>query len=220
MAPGTDDERYERVIRFPIPGPDGTPSGVGAIFSDVTDQKYFEERLRESERLNALGQLAGGVAHDFNNLLMIAGGYAKRALADPTDRERVEDALTEIIVATDKAAALTKQLLAFSRRQVLETKVVRVAPLAEELRTLLTPLLGETVTLSVEVADERSCVETDPAHLSQMLINLAINARDAMPDGGGLRIGIEVSELGETLRRKRPEAAFDSYVKFSVRDEG
>jgi CheY-like chemotaxis protein len=110
--------------------------------------------------------------------------------------------------------------LAFSRRQVLETKVVRVAPLVDELRTLLTPLLGATVTLSIEVGDERLCVETDPTHLSQMLINLAINARDAMPGGGGLRIGVEVSEAGEALRRKYPEAAFDCYVKFSVRDEG
>ncbi len=220
LVPGMDDERHERVIRFPIPGPDGKPSGVGTIFSDVTEQKSLANQLRESEKLNDLGLLAGGVAHDFNNLLMIVGGYAKRALADPSDHDRVKDALAEIIVATDKAAALTNQLLAFSRRQVLETKVVQVAPLLDEMTNLLTPLLGATVTLSVEVADEQMCVETDPAHLSQILINLAINARDAMPGGGGLTIGAEVSKLEESLRRKHSEATFDTYVKFSVRDEG
>ena len=115
---------------------------------------------------------------------------------------------------------MTSQLLAFSRRQVLKTMVVRVAPLVDELKTLLTPLLGATVTLSVEVADQRMCVETDPTHLSQILINLAINARDAMPGGGGLWIGVELSEVSEALRRKHPKAASGSYVKFSIRDDG
>ena len=214
-----DDERFEHVIRFPIPGRRGSPAGVGTIITDVTDQKHLEERVRESERLSSLGQLAGGIAHDFNNLLMITGGYAKRALADPADRERVETALSEIVAATDKAASLTKQLLAFSRRQVLETTVVRVAPLVSELETMLSPLLGEIVTLSVDAVDEQLCVETDTAQLSQMLVNLAVNARDAMPGGGGIRISVEATEVGAALRKKFPKAGLDSYAKFSVQDD-
>jgi CheY-like chemotaxis protein len=170
-----------------------------------------------------VGELAGGIAHDFNNLLMVIGGYAKRALANPADRERVEMALTEIVGASDKAASLTKQLLAFSRHQVLETKAVHVAPLIGELTTMLSPLLGATVALSVDAADEGLCVETDPAQLSQLLVNLAINARDAMPDGGRIEIGVEVVEfagLGEALRQTFPKADLELYAKFSVQDNG
>jgi two-component system, cell cycle sensor histidine kinase and response regulator CckA len=217
---GSDGEHFEHVIRFPIPGPDDAPAGVGIIISDITEQKRLQEQIRESGKLSSLGQLAGGIAHDFNNLLMVTGGYAKRALVDPTDPERVESALLEIVAATDKAADLTKQLLAFSRRQVLESRVVRVKPLVSELQSMLSPLLGEVVTLTVDVTDDQICVEADPSQLSQLLINLAINARDAMPAGGGIRIGAEVAEASEALRKKHPETGSVSYVKFSIQDHG
>jgi PAS domain S-box-containing protein len=218
-VPG-DEERFEHVIQFPIPGQNGGFAGVGTIVADVTRQKKLEAQLRESGRLNALGELAGGIAHDFNNLLMVIGGYARRASDDPGDPERIETALTEIVAATDKATSLTKQLLAFSRHKVLETKVVQVAPLVAELTTMLSPLLGEIVTLSVKTTDEGIFVETDPAQLSQLLINLAINARDAMPDGGGIEIGVEVAEVSEALRQKFPDISSDSFAKFSVQDKG
>ena len=174
------------------------------IISHVTEQKKLEEQLRESEKLNALGQLAGGIAHDFNNLLMVTGGYAKRALADPSDLERVEMALSEIVVATEKAASLTKQLLAFSRRQVLEISVIQVAPAVKQVESMLSPLLGEIMTLTVDNADEKVHVETDSAQLFQALVNFAINARDAMPSGGTITIDIEAADPSLTLMNKFP----------------
>jgi PAS domain S-box-containing protein len=194
--------------------------GIVAIHTDITEQKNFEERIREAEKLNSLGQLAGGIAHDFNNLLMVIGGYSKRALAAPTDEERVRDSLSEVVMATEKAVQLTKQLLAFGRRQVLEKKVVRGAAVIQELKTLLLPLFEATIQLTVEIGDEALCVETDPSELSQALMNLAINGRDAMPGGGELRIGMEVVETSQRFLDEHPDASSDAYVKFQVSDDG
>jgi two-component system cell cycle sensor histidine kinase/response regulator CckA len=174
------------------------------IISHVTEQKKLEEQLRESEKLNALGQLAGGIAHDFNNFLMVTGGYAKRALADPSYLGRVEMTLSEKVVATEKAASLTKQLLAFSRRQVLEISVIQVAPAVKQVESMLSPLLGGIVTLTVDNADEKLHLETDSAQLSQALVNLAINARDAMPSGGTITIDVEAADPSLTLMNKFP----------------
>ena len=217
---GDSDERFEHVIRFPIPGRHGASAGVGMIVSDMTEHKKLEGQLRETQKLTALGQLAGGIAHDFNNLLMVTGGYAKRALADPTDRERVERALSEIVVATEKAASLTKQLLAFGRAQVLNISVFRAAPVVNEVKSMLSPLLGEVVSLTIDAADDQLCVETDTAQLTQVLVNLAINGRDAMPQGGAIEIRVEMADASTDLVQKFPTADDGPFVKFSVRDEG
>lgn len=219
-VPGEDYERFEHVIQFPIPGNNGEAAGVGTIVTDVTQQKRLEAQLGESGRLNAVGELAGGIAHDFNNLLMVIGGYARRAASDPSDSERVETGLTEILAATEKAASLTKQLLTFSRHQVLETRVIRVAPLVDELSSMLSPLLGATVTLDVEEISKDIFVETDAAQLSQLLVNLAINGRDAMPEGGNIRIGVDISPASRALQQRFPHLGSRPYAKFYVRDNG
>jgi PAS domain S-box-containing protein len=219
QIPG-DEERFERVIQFPIPGNYGGSAGVGTIITDVTKQKTLEAQLRQSGRLNAVGELAGGIAHDFNNILMVISGYASRAANDPGDIERVEAALAEIISAASRATNLTKQLLTFSRHKVLASKVVQVAPLVTDLTSMLSPLLGALVTLGVKPVDKGIFVETDAAQLSQVLANFAINARDAMPEGGELEIGVDVSEVSDDLRERFPQVGPGSYARFFVKDNG
>ena len=217
---GSGECRFERLEKFPITGATGLTEGVGVMITNLTEQKKVEDHLRESQKLNALGQLAGGVAHDFNNLLMIIGGYAKRAWANSEDPKLVISALTEVVTATEKAAALTKQLLAFGRREVLEAKVFRASDVLHELNTMLRPLLGETIDLVIEVTDETACVEADASRLSQALVNLAINARDAMPSGGALHIRLDAVNPDPELLNRHGIVEDGQFMKFSVKDEG
>lgn len=217
---GPEGRRFEQVTKFPITGANGLTEDVGVMITDLTEQKQVESHLRESQKLNALGQLAGGVAHDFNNLLMIIGGYAKRAWANSEDPSLVKSTLTEVVTAADKAAALTKQLLAFGRREVLETKVFRASDVLHEMHTMLHPLLGETIELKIDVTDETACVEADASRLSQALVNLAINARDAMPSGGPLHIRLEAANPSDELLLRQGINGDGHFMKFSVEDKG
>ena len=212
--------RFEHLVKFPITGSDGHTAGIGVMITDLTEQKNVQDHLRESQKLNALGQLAGGVAHDFNNLLMVIGGYAKRAWANSTDPEIVKSALTEVAAATDKAAGLTSQLLAFGRRQALTTKVLRASNVLHELKGMLQPLLGETMALKIEIADEAACIEVDGGQLTQALVNLAINARDAMPQGGRLRIALDAEQPSADLLARHGVSGDSQFLRFSVQDEG
>ncbi|MCZ6665644.1 MAG: ATP-binding protein [Gammaproteobacteria bacterium] len=199
-------------------------NAILCVVRNVDQRRDLELRLRESERMNALGQLAGGIAHDFNNLMMVISGFTERALGASQDSERVEAALGEVVTAAEKAAKLTKQLLMFSRRQVMESSVFRVASVVRDLEPLLSPLLGETIELTVDIVDEAACVETDINELTQALMNLATNARDAMPHGGALRISVTVddskmcSEDGSP--GQRPESTDHGRVVISVQDDG
>lgn len=179
-----------------------------------------EDRLRESEKLNALGQLAGGVAHDFNNILMIISGYTGRALKHPEMPEAGRDALDQVVDAADRAATLTNQMLIFSRRQPLQNKVLAVSRVLGELDVLLRPLLGEMIDLEIETGEGAACIQADSAHLSQALLNLAINARDAMPRGGKIAISTDVVEAGEQLLSRNPNLAPGSYVRIVITDDG
>ncbi len=192
---------------------------VVGIRTDVTALRKIEEHLRASEKLNALGQLAGGVAHDFNNILMIVDGYAKRALERPGDPECVRASLSEVLAATDRAKSLTGQLLVFGRRKSIEKQVIRAANLVWEAEGLVKPLLGETIQVEVRVADKNACVETDPGQMSQALVNLAINARDAMPLGGKLMLSLDVEDGNSTELAGQP-ALEGRVVKLSMEDHG
>ena len=185
---------------------DGEPVVV-LNYRDVTERKELEEKLLHAQKLEAVGRLAGGVAHDFNNLLTAIGGYAEFLIAGfDADDPRREDAL-EIARASDRAAALTGQLLAFSRRQVLRPEVLDVGEVVGGLENLLSRLLGADVELSTS-ADPGCLVEADRGQLEQVITNLAVNARDAMPGGGELTLG---------ARRIERDGA---YVELTVVDTG
>ena len=172
-------------------------------YRDVTDERQLREQLLHSQKLEAVGRLAGGIAHDFNNLLTAIGGYS-HFLADGFDDDdpRRDDAL-EIVRASDRAAALTGQLLAFSRRQVLLAEVLDLAEVVGGLESLLSRLLGEGVELSTSV--EPGCrVRADRGQLEQMITNLALNARDAMPSGGSVELGVRcIGRRGGADRRRQ-----------------
>jgi len=187
---------------------------------EVTAQRTLEEQLRQSQKMEAVGQLAGGIAHDFNNLLTAILGSTQLLLqATPPDDPRHEDAV-EIKNAGVRAAELTRQLLAFSRRQVLAPKVLGLNAVVAYMQKMLRRLLGEDIELSVTLAPEAGSVNADPGQLEQVLLNLAVNARDAMPTGGRLNIETirvtSASELAERRHRLPP----GDYACLAVTDTG
>ena len=159
-----------------------------AMKLDITNEAQLQEQLCQAQKMESVGRLAGGVAHDFNNLLTVINGYTQLLLERTGNDDRLHAQLTEIHHAGDRAAALTRQLLAFSRRQVLETRVVDLNRIVTGMRPMLERLLGEAIELRVEVDPGGAVVRADPHQLEQVLMNLAVNARDAMPRGGRLLI--------------------------------
>ena len=186
---------------------------------DITERREFEERLAQTQKMNALGQLTGGVAHDFNNLLTVISGFASMARRDPSDPERVETCLSEVVKAAEKATQLTSQLLAFSRKQILEPKRIHLGEMMLDLQTLLEPLLGENVELRIDPVDAEAIVEADPVQLSQAIVNLAINGRDATPEGGLLSIGAATTEV-DAATAAHYEVAPGTHVAVTVQDGG
>lgn len=194
---------------------------------DITERRQAEERLRQvrqqlelSQRLEAIGRLAGGVAHDFNNLLGVILGFGELMAADLGDAHPVGEHLTEIIEAARRGASLASQLLAFSRRQVLQPRAVDLAALVADIDRLLRRIIGEDIELIVEVAPGLAPAHVDPAQIEQVLMNLAINARDAMPGGGTLTIEAAEATAGEAREAGAPLDAADGYLRLSVSDTG
>jgi signal transduction histidine kinase len=175
--------------RFLISDPEGHPYRVAGIVEDITAKRDLEEQLRQAQKMEALGRLAGGIAHDFNNLLTVICGYSRRLLDADRLIEQDRRKLEQILNAGNHASILTRQLLAFSRRQVRQPKVINVNRLLRNLEALLRPLMGEHITIETELDPELSCVEVDPHQIEQVLLNLAANARDAMPNGGQFAFG-------------------------------
>ncbi len=202
---------------------DGTPTRMLGVTLDETDRRtaegeraQLESRLRQAEKLEAIGQLAGGVAHDFNNLLVAIRGYGELALGK---LERGEDGVPEyveaVLTAADRAAGLTRQLLAFGRRQVLNPEVLDLNEIVRETDNLLKQLLSDNVELVTTLSDEPVLVKADRGMLEQVITNLAVNARDAMPSGGVLRIQVATGDLERGSDDEPPRHAV-----LSVADEG
>ena len=197
---------------------DGRPVGTEAICRDISERKQLEEQLRQAQRLEAVGRLAGGVAHDFNNLLTVISGYAETLLEG---RDRADEPeLDQIAAAAERATILTRQLLAFSRRQVLRPRVLQLNDVVAGLTPMLSRLIGEDVELAATLAPSLNPVLADPNQLEQVLVNLAVNARDAMPQGGLLRIQTANVVLDEEYVAQHAEAAVGPHVMLSVSDTG
>ena len=196
---------------------------VGAIVvnaRDITDRRKLEDQLRQAQKMEAVGQLAGGVAHDFNNLLTAILGYCNLMLDDIPVEDPLRPDLEEIQSAGERAAALTRQLLAFSRRQMLQPQIVDINTIVEQLEKLLRRLISEDVELVTSLAPDLMSVRVDPASVEQTLVNLAVNARDAMPEGGRLTIETVNVELDEAYAIGHVTVRPGPYVMLAVSDTG
>ena len=171
---------------------------------DITERRSLEEQFRQSQKIEAVGRLAGGVAHDFNNLLTVIIGYNESLDFDDALGESAREAVQQIKLASERATVLTRQLLAFSRRQVLQPQTLDLREVTQQVAPMLRRLMGEDVELVTQWGDGAAVVRADPGQIEQVLMNLAVNARDAMPQGGRLTIGIGDVRAGCGIRGGAP----------------
>ncbi|MBI3662327.1 MAG: response regulator [Acidobacteria bacterium] len=190
------------------------------IAEDVTERRALQEQLRQAQKMEAIGRLAGGIAHDFNNLLSVIIGYSESLVEGLGQRESLRDKAEEIKKAADSAASLTRQLLAFSRQQVLAPKVLDLGLVVRDTESMLRRLIGEDVDLLTVAEPDLGQVKADPGQMEQVILNLAINARDSMPEGGKLTIETRNAELGENYLARRPLMRPGSYVLLAISDNG
>jgi two-component system, cell cycle sensor histidine kinase and response regulator CckA len=202
----------------PLRDASGKVTGFVALLTDNTERKRLEEQFRQSQKMEAVGRLAGGVAHDFNNLLTVITGYSQMV----SDRLEADDpraeAVQQVLRASDRATALTKQLLAFSRQQVVQPKVLDVGMLVKDMAQMLKRLVGENIELMLIGVPAR--VYADPGQIEQVIVNLAVNARDAMPSGGRLGIETSVTEFDTFSMMIHPGLTPGPYVLLSISDTG
>jgi PAS domain S-box-containing protein len=219
--------RWLQTDRIPYRDAEGEVSGVIVFSVDVTESREMEaalavkeEELRQSQKMEAIGLLAGGIAHDFNNLLTAILGYAELSLATGDAADPIAKSLRGIQEAAGRAATLTRQLLAFSRRQALQLTTVDLRGLVESVRSMLGRLIGEDIELATECSENVPLVKGDPAQIEQIVVNLAVNARDAMPDGGTITIRTEGVAFDEESARDNPQATPGNFACLSVSDTG
>ena len=205
----------------PVVGKDGTHYGRIWTFRDVTEQQRLEAQLRHSQKMEAIGQLAAGVAHDFANLLAVISGNAELLLMAPDQLgPEANEGLKQILAAAQRAATLTRQLLIFSRKQIPQPQPLVVNDLVKNMIKMLKRIIPENIRLDCHYEKESSFVQADPGMIEQVLLNLAVNARDAMPHGGQVRITTErvALDVGATL--KSPQARPGTFLCLSVSDTG
>jgi two-component system, cell cycle sensor histidine kinase and response regulator CckA len=216
-----DGIRIPVLINARVVDSDGATYHEGTV-TDITEHARLERQLRQAQKMEAIGQLAGGVAHDFNNILTAIIGYSEALLEDSEESSPMREGLQEIKKAGDRAAVLTRQLLAFSRQQVLQPAVVDLNALASNLAQMLRRVMGGNVQLILKRDAALGAIKADPGQIEQVILNLAVNARDAMPDGGRLTIETANVELDETRGRDHGIANLvpGGFVMIAVSDTG
>ena len=198
---------------------DGTVLAI-AFVSDISQRKRLEEQLMHAQKMEAVGRLAGGVAHDFNNMLTVISGYNRMILDDLSTLDPLRGYAEEILKAADRAGALTNQLLAFSRRQIMQPRVINVNHVIGQTEKMLHRLIGEDIELALALSPEVGNIKADPNHVEQALVNLAVNARDAMPLGGRLTIETGNVHLDETYAKTHMGVNPGDFVMIAVSDNG
>ncbi len=204
----------------PVDGVARSVSRGVVVVSDVTDRRQLEEKLLHARKLEAIGRLAGGIAHDFNNLITVASGHLEIMQLENSDRAELGPHVAGMREALDRAAELTEQLLTFARRQAVVPRTVRPSDLVARTERMLRRVIGAEVELVVDVSPAVHAIHADATQVEQMLLNLVINARDAMPSGGRIRIEAADEVIGPDRVTSAPDAAPGSYVRFSVIDDG
>ncbi len=218
--PTTRETRWFQTIKMPLRAPEEGTATLLGVSTEITERKRLEEQLLQSQKMEAVGQLAGGVAHDFNNILTAIVGYTDLLAAElGTNAQQLED-LEEIRKAARRAAALTRQLLAFSRKQVLEPRIIDVNGVVLNLDKMLRSLISENIELKTVLADDLAAARADPNQIEQVIMNLAINARDAMPEGGTVTIETGNATLDDAYAAQHVSVIPGEYVMLAVSDTG
>ncbi len=212
--------RWIHTIKVPYHDAQGHVVGILGVFEDITEHRQLEEQLRQAQKMEAVGQLAGGVAHDFNNLLTGIGGFVGFARDAVEIGSQAYNDLGQVLTLTDRAADLTRQLLAFSRRQALAPVVINVNDLISDYVKMLRRLLREDIDLQLVPAPELWNVRADPGQIEQVVTNMAVNARDAMPEGGRLIIETANVTLGKDYARDHADVVPGQYVVIAMSDTG
>jgi two-component system cell cycle sensor histidine kinase/response regulator CckA len=198
----------------------GAPAYFEVFAEDVSEKRVLEKQLRMAQKMEAIGRLSGGIAHDFNNLLGVIIGYSRVLKKALSPESVLFEHATEIEKAGQRAASLTKQLLAFSRQQILTPAVLNLNTLVSDMEKMLPRLLGEDVEVSLALEPELGSVKADQSQVEQVILNLAVNARDAMPSGGKLKVHTANVEIDQAYTRNHPGSKAGSYVLLSVTDSG
>jgi two-component system, cell cycle sensor histidine kinase and response regulator CckA len=198
---------------------EGRPASL-VMATDITERLRLEEQFRQAQRMESIGRLAGGVAHDFNNLLTVINGYTEFLLDETPASDSARDALAEIRTAGERASDLTKQLLAFSRQQVIKPAVININTIVTETEVFLRRLIGEDVQLLTRLEPDLGPVQADAGQVQQIIMNLAVNSRDAMPDGGTLLIETGNATLTDEYHATHPQVQPGNYVLLAVTDTG
>jgi two-component system cell cycle sensor histidine kinase/response regulator CckA len=212
--------RWMRDDRKLLRDPAGRPVEIIGCWTDITEQRLLQEELRQAQKMESVGQLAGGVAHDFNNLLMVIQGYIEMLLNNEPFPGPVVESLHQVYSAAEKAGHLTRQLLAFSRKQMMQPQELDVNELISTVTKLLARTLGEHIKVKAHCAAGLPPVFADRGMIDQVIMNLAVNSRDAMPNGGNLTISTSVQTITEACRRQRTDARPGRFVCLSVADNG
>ncbi len=231
QALGTYDEEY-RIVRpdgvirwvrdqaFPVRDERGEIIRMAGVAEDITARRLLENQLRQTQKMESIGLLAGGVAHDFNNFLTVISGCTELLIGMPSGDPESEEILTEIRRASERAASLTRQLLAFSRQELLEPRVLDLNAIIHDIEKMLGRLLGEDILLVTSLQAGLGRVKVDPGQWTQVLMNLAVNARDAMPKGGRLTIETRSVVLDESFQLLHPTVVPGPYVMLTMSDTG